>query len=71
MLCIVTRTQSDKILNDKAFKIASNPNYNGYQRGFAAMVYKLFNKKFKGSGIVNETNYQFANELNKPMIRKF
>ena len=68
---LVKRTKSDKILKDKAFKIASNPNYKGYQKGFAAMVYKLFNKKSKGSGIVNEPNYQLVNELNKPMIRKF
>ena len=27
--------------------------------------------KFSGSGIVNETNYQMANELHKPTIRKF
>ena len=35
------RTQSDKTLTDKAFKIASNPKYNGYQRGLASMVYKF------------------------------
>ena len=36
------------------------------------MVYKFFDKKSKGSGIVtNESNYQLANELHKPMIRKF
>ena len=28
---LVKRTQSDKVLKDKAFKIASNPNYDGYQ----------------------------------------
>ena len=27
---LVKRTQSDKVLKDNAFKIASNPNYNGY-----------------------------------------
>ena len=26
---------------------------------------------FCGSGIVNEPNYQLANELHKPIIRKF
>ena len=36
---LVKRTQSDKVLKDKAFKIASNPNYNGYQRGLASIVY--------------------------------
>ena len=65
---LVKRTQSDK---DKAFKIASNPKYDGYQRGLASMVYKFFDKKSKGSGIINEPNYQLANELHKPIIRKF
>ena len=67
---LVKRKQSDKVLKDKAFKIASNPNYVGYQRGLASVVYKFFDKKSKGSGI-NEPNYQLANELHKPIIRKF
>ena len=67
---LIKRTQSDKVLKDKAFKIASNPKY-GYQRGLASVVYKFFDKKSKGSGIVNEPNYQLANELHKPIIRKF
>ena len=54
---LVKRTQSDKVLKDKAFKIASNPNYDSYQRRLAPMVYKFFDKKSKGSGIVNEPNY--------------
>ena len=36
---LVKRTQSDKVLKDKAFKIASNPKYDGYQRGLASMVF--------------------------------
>ena len=39
---LIKRTQSDKVLKDKAFKFASNPQYNGYQRGLASMVYKYF-----------------------------
>ena len=36
------------------------------------MVYRFFDKKSKGSGIVNnKQNYQLANELHKPIIRKF
>ena len=35
------------------------------------MLYKLFDKKSKGSGITNESNYQLANELHKPIITKF
>ena len=39
---LVKRTQSDKFLRDKVFKIASDPKDDGYQRGLASMVYKLF-----------------------------
>ena len=39
------RTAADKVLHDKAFKIAKNPKYDGYQRGLASIVYKLFDKK--------------------------
>ena len=35
------------------------------------MVYKFFDKKSKGSGITTEFNYQLANELHKPAIKKF
>ena len=68
---LMKRTQSDKILKDKAFKIANNPKYDGYQRGLASMVYNFFEKKSKGSGIINEPNYHLANEPHKPIIRKF
>ena len=68
---LVKRTQSDKVLRNKAFKIASDPKYDGYQRVLASMVYKFFDKKSSGSGIINESNYQLANELHKPIIKKF
>ena len=42
---LVKRTLSVEVLEDKAFKIASNPNYDGYQRWSASMVYKFFDKK--------------------------
>ena len=48
------RTQSDKVLKDKAFEIANNLKYDGYQRKLTSMVYKFFDKKSKGSGIKNE-----------------
>ena len=35
------------------------------------MVYKFFEKKSSGSDITNELNYQLANELHKPIIKKF
>ena len=67
------RTQSDKVLKDKAFVIANSPKSDGYQRGLAAMVYKSCDKKLKGNGIKNEIkeNQQLANELHKSIIRKF
>ena len=45
------RTFSDKVLRDKAFDIAKNSKYDGYQRGLASMVYKVFDKKSTGSGV--------------------
>ena len=68
---LTKRTESDKVLKDKPFKIASNPKYDGYQRGLASMVFKFFDKKSKGSGIKSMSNQQFANELHKPIIRNF
>ena len=58
---LAKRTQSDKVLRDKAFKIPSDPKYDGYQKGIAQMVYKFFDKKSNGSGVATEPNYQLAN----------
>ena len=49
---LARRRASDKVLRDKAFNIAKNTKYDGYQRGLASMVYRFFNKKSKGS-VVN------------------
>ena len=38
------------MLRNRAFNIAKNQKYDGYQRGLASMVYKCFDKKSKGSG---------------------
>ena len=67
------RTTSDKVLIDKAFNFAKNPKYDGYQRRIAPMVYKCFDKKTKGGGvnIPLEFNEQVAEELHRPIIRKF
>ena len=42
---LARRTAADKVLRDKAFNIAKDPKYDGYQRRFASMVYKFFDKK--------------------------
>ena len=49
-------TAADKVLRNKAFKIASDQKYDGYQRGLASMVYKFFDKKSSGSGLANKEN---------------
>ena len=68
---LTKRTQSDKVLKDKAFKTASNPKYDRYQRGLASMVFKFFDKKSTGSSINPISNQQPADELLEPIIRKF
>ena len=75
------RTTSDKILRDKAFNIAKNLKYDGYQSGLASMVYNFFDKKSasladksaSGSDIKNEnmSKKELAKELHKPLNGKF
>ena len=83
---LINRTEADKVLRDKAYDIASNPKYDGYQRGLASMVYKFFDKKSMaepsslkrtGSGfkklknMIKPSSSILAGELQKPIIRKF
>ena len=74
---LINRTEADKVLRDKAYDIASNPEDDGYQRGLAGMVYKFFDKKSIGSGVKNlkdrtkPSSSILADELHKPVIKKF
>ena len=79
---LARRIASDKVLRYKAFNIAKNPKYDGYQRELASMVHKLFDKKFAsladkstaGSGTgKNEIkqNLQLSKELHKSIIKNF
>ena len=81
---LTKKTVADKILKNKAFNIAKDPKYDGYQRRLASMVYKFFDSKVaspdkKSSGSVAKhvnarltpQNQQLAEELHKPIIRKF
>ena len=74
---LINRTEADKVLRDQAYDIASNPKYDGYQRGLASMVYKFFDKKSMGSGfkkLKNTTKSNssiLADELHKSIVRKF
>ena len=75
------RTAADKVLKNKAFNIAKYTKYDGYQRGLTSMVYRFFDKKTKDSGVTTlanksaiksiPQNEQLADELHKPIIRKF
>ena len=80
---LINRTKSDKVLRDKAYNIASNPEYDGYQRGLAIMVYKFFDKKSTagptaepsslermGSGMVKPSSSILADEVHKSIIKK-
>ena len=76
---LINRTKADKVLKDKEYNIAGNPEYDGYQRGLASMVYKFFDKKSIGSGmaepsclerIVKDSSLILADELHKPVIKK-
>ena len=69
---LTKRTIADKNLKNRAFDIAKDPKYDGYQRGLASMVYKFFDSKVSGSGAkIIPQNKEQANELHKPIIRKF
>ena len=54
-------------MKDRAYKIAGNRNYDGYQKALASMVHKFFDKKTGSEISVYE---QLAEELYKPVIEK-
>ena len=73
---LINRTEEDKVLRDKAYDLASNPKFDGYQRTLGNMVYKFFDKKSMGSGFKKLKNTArsssiLAGELHKPILRKF
>ena len=70
---LTRRAASNKILSHKAFNIAKNPKYGGCQGGFDSMVYKCFDKKTYDGTIKIKiiSNKELAEELYKPIIRKF
>ena len=84
---VENRLISDQKLKNSAYDIASNPKYDGYQRGLASVVYKFFGSKvapldkkaMSGKGNAKpsslertkEVNKILAEELHKPVIKKF
>ena len=84
---VENRLISDQKLKNSAYDIASNPKYDGYQRGLASMIYKFFGSKVasldkktmsvKGNAKpssferTKEVNKILAEKLHKPVIKKF
>ena len=63
----LNRKKSNVALKKKALKIATDPKFDGYQKGLASMVWSFFDKRTKGMGL----NSQIAEELHKPIIKTF
>ena len=61
----VNTRQSDFVLKDKALKVSVDPKVDGYQRSLAAMVYKFFNERTKGSDV---NNLQLPEQLHKAIV---
>ena len=72
ILKVYLGTAAGKILQDKAFNIATNPRYDRYERSLASMIFKFFDKKTAGSAVIDEImqNKELAEQLHKPVIRK-
>ena len=76
---LTRRRTSDKILSDKAFDIARNPKYDGYQRELASIIYPFSDKKLAlvagksaSSRVIkneNISNKELSGELHKPIIK--
>ena len=64
---LTRRTASDKIMYEKAFNIAKNPKYDGFQRGFPSIVYKFFDKNILLIFLVFLVSWK----INKPFVKKF
>ena len=70
---LTKRTESDRVVRDKAFKFANNPKHIGYQRGLASMVYKFFDKYLKPVVLnlcqINNLHMNFINQLLKNLTK--
>ena len=65
---LAKRTVSDKVLKNKAYEVALNPKYDGYQRRLPSMAYKCFDKKI-GSGMSANVNEVLPQELHKLLTK--
>ena len=64
---LAMRSISDKILRDRAYEIAINHEYGGYQKRLASMPYNVFDKKTEKGAFINKV---LARELHKPVEKR-
>ena len=62
---LIKRTQSDKVLTDKAFKIANDPKHDGYERGLASIVYEFLIKNLVEAVLLNQIISWQTNFINQ------
>ena len=65
---LAKRTTSDKVVSDRAYEIARNRGYGGYERALTSTVYRFFNRKTGSGASLNE---QLAKELHNSVIKNF
>ena len=65
---LINRTEADKVSRDKGYDIASNPKYDGYQRGLASMVYNFFLIKSQWEVELQVLQYWLMNFI-KPLLK--
>ena len=61
---LINRTEADKVLRDKAYDIASNPEYEFFDKKSTGSGFKKLKNTARSSSIL-------ADERHKPIIRKF
>ena len=54
-------------MKNRAYKIAINPKYDGYQKESTVVAYKVFDKNIRSGASINE---ELDPELHKPVIKK-
>ena len=63
-------TASDKVLHNKVFTIAKNPNYDGYQCALASVVYKCLIKSLLVVLLQVNKQKPWLREINLPLKLK-
>ena len=68
---LAKRIISGKVLKERAYEIAINHKYDGYQRGLASVVYKFFFCNKTQSRANANVSEELSQELHETVIKKF